>query len=212
MPVTPAPLGKWSPLREAYYTQYTQGMSNHPGRRPAADPPSLSGEWGIIVPAVLIVGAVALLGFWPVMVWHGYTDTGGWRWDIHSTVAELTYWGVIGFIALLYRADHKPDRTAAPPKPKRERAWPPPKYVPPAPRLPDGFDPPSAALAPPAPRCHHLDAVPVDLSTGERVAWWCEACETQLDAGFGRLARPCCGSAPGTLHQYNCPHLKGSPS
>jgi hypothetical protein len=35
------------------------------------------------------------------------------------------------------------------------------------------------------PSCAHPDAVPVDLLlTGERVAWWCEACKTQLEAGF----------------------------
>jgi hypothetical protein len=35
------------------------------------------------------------------------------------------------------------------------------------------------------PSCAHRDAVPVDLLlTGERVAWWCEACETQLEAAF----------------------------
>ena len=42
----------------------------------------------------------------------------------------------------------------------------------------------SPARTPPPP-CAHRDAVPVDLLlTGERVAWWCEACETQLEAGF----------------------------
>jgi hypothetical protein len=36
-----------------------------------------------------------------------------------------------------------------------------------------------------APSCAHRDAVPVDLLlTGERVAWWCEACQAQLEAGF----------------------------
>jgi hypothetical protein len=35
------------------------------------------------------------------------------------------------------------------------------------------------------PSCAHRDAVPVDLLlTGERVAWWCEACQTQLEAEF----------------------------
>lgn len=65
--------------------------------------------------------------------------------------------------------------------------------------------PPASIVVPP---CYHLDAVPVDLSTGERVAWWCEACETRLPAEFGRLVRVCCGSGPGTRHQYNCPHRK----
>jgi hypothetical protein len=35
------------------------------------------------------------------------------------------------------------------------------------------------------PPCAHRDAVPVDLlMTGERVAWWCEKCQTQLPADF----------------------------
>jgi len=59
------------------------------------------GDWGIAIPALLIAFAVALVGFWPAMVWHGYTDTGGWKWDIHSTIAELVYFGVAGFIAVL---------------------------------------------------------------------------------------------------------------
>jgi hypothetical protein len=61
------------------------------------------GDWGIAVPAVLITFAVALVGFWPAMVWHGYGGPTGndWRWDIHSTIAEAVYWGVIGFIAAL---------------------------------------------------------------------------------------------------------------
>jgi hypothetical protein len=168
---------------------------NQPNRQRAPG----QGDWGIAVPFFAGLMIVALVGFWPAMVWHGYGGPTGndWRWDIHSTIAEAVYLGVIGFIAVLVVAGNRPARTAV--KPKRERSWPPPKYVP----------PPSVAV-PPA--CRHLSAVPVDLSTGERVAWWCEACETQLDEAFGRLARPCCGSAPGTAHQYNCPHRKGSPS
>jgi hypothetical protein len=36
----------------------------------------------------------------------------------------------------------------------------------------------------PAAACEHRDAESVDLVTGERVAWWCEACGTQLAADF----------------------------
>jgi hypothetical protein len=57
-----------------------------------------AGGYGIIGPAVLIFFAVLLTGFWPVLVVHGQTDTGGWRWDIHSTYAELAYLGAIGFV------------------------------------------------------------------------------------------------------------------
>jgi hypothetical protein len=60
-----------------------------------------SGGYGIIGPALLVIGVVAVLGFWPAMVWHGYTDTGGWRWDVHSTVAEAVYFGVAGFVVLM---------------------------------------------------------------------------------------------------------------
>src|SRR5947209_19649892 len=79
-------------------------------RRVAGEPmPSMkSGDYGIIGPAFLIFFAVALVGFWPAMVWHGQTDTGGWRWDIHSTIAEAVYWGTIGFIALLCWLGNRP--------------------------------------------------------------------------------------------------------
>ena len=51
--------------------------------------------YGIIAPALLIIGVIAVVGFWPAMVWHGQTDTGGWRWDIHSTIGCLIWWGLI---------------------------------------------------------------------------------------------------------------------
>lgn len=74
------------------------------------------GDWGIIGPAIGIFFAVALLGFWPVMVVHGYTDTGGWRWDIHSTYAELAYAGTIGFVALMIWLGNRPAKL--PPAPR----------------------------------------------------------------------------------------------
>ena len=155
------------------------------------------GDYGIIGPLVLIVFAVALVGFWPVMVWHGYGGPTGtaWRWDIHSTIAEGTYLGVIGFIALMCWLGTRPAKIAPPKGRLRVEAT-----------TPEQLRPPPASVC--VPPCYHLDAVPVDLSTGERVAWWCQACETQLGEGFGRLVRPCCGSAPGFPHLYNCPHRK----
>ena len=60
-----------------------------------------AGGYGIIGPAILIFLAVLLAGFWPVLVVHGQTDTGGWRWDIHSTWAELAYLAGAGFVATL---------------------------------------------------------------------------------------------------------------
>lgn len=72
------------------------------------------GDWGIIGPGLLIIAVVAVIGFWPAMVWHGYTDTGGWRWDIHSTIAELVYWGIILAVvitSILARANSPEIRT-----------------------------------------------------------------------------------------------------
>ena len=85
-------------MREAYYTQYTCVMSQPVRQRPR---PPAQGDWGIAIPFFAGLMVIALLGFWPAMVWHGYTDTGGWKWDIHSTVAEAVYFGVMAFIAAL---------------------------------------------------------------------------------------------------------------
>ena len=144
------------------------------------------------------------MGFWPVMVWHGEGGPTGtdWRWDIHSTVAEAVYLGVVGFVVLMAWLGNRPAGRLRPPKGRlRVEAT-----------TPEQLAPPPASIIVTPPSCCHLDAVPVDLSTGERVAWWCEACETQLDEDFGRLVRPCCGSAPGTPHVYNCPNWKEQPS
>lgn len=82
-------------------------MSNHQASR---------GDYGIIGPLILIAFAVTLIGFWPVMVVHGYTDTGGWRWDIHSTIAELVYLGTVGFVALMIWLGNRPAKL--PPAPR----------------------------------------------------------------------------------------------
>lgn len=78
--------------------------------------PPAQEDWGIAVPFFAGAMVIAVVGFWPAMVWHGYTDTGGWRWDIHSTVAELVYLGVVAFIITLAWLGSRPARTAAPPK------------------------------------------------------------------------------------------------
>lgn len=81
-------------------------------------PPSVAkGDCGIAVPFFAGVVAVALLGFWPAMVWHGYGGPTGndWRWDIHSTVAEAVYFGVMAFIIALVVTGRRPaSRTPAP--------------------------------------------------------------------------------------------------
>ncbi len=43
--------------------------------------------------------AFALLGFWPAIVWHGQNDMGGWRWDVHSTVACMVWWGILASVS-----------------------------------------------------------------------------------------------------------------
>jgi hypothetical protein len=151
---------------------------------------SKPGDYGLIGPLVLIFFAVALVGFWPAMVWHGYTDTGGWRWDIHSTVAEGVYVGVIAFIGVLAWAGNKQPEPVAP-KAVTELRPPPPSVCVPAPRL-----------------CLHPGAVKVNSSVYPDLTYrcWCPGCGTGLPAAF-RWA--CCGAAPGSepgdSHTYNCP-------
>lgn len=157
-------------------------------------PQSRPGDWGLIGPLLLFGGITALVGFWPAMVWHGYTDTGGWRWDIHSTVAELAYWGVLGFLAAMIALGNRPARTRAAVSAPPGRLRPPPPVT-------------------SRPICLHLRAVKVDSVTDRTVIWccWCPDCEAGLPANF-RLA--CCGTEPGdgttpARHAYNCPHRKG---
>jgi hypothetical protein len=66
-----------------------------------------------VVAAGLVIG---LTGFWPVMVVHGYTDTGGWRWDIHSTIAELAYVGAVAFVALMIWLGNRPPKLSRAPR------------------------------------------------------------------------------------------------
>ena len=42
-----------------------------------------------------------LVSCWPAIFWHGQAKTGGWRWDIHSTVACSVWWGSILLAAIL---------------------------------------------------------------------------------------------------------------
>lgn|SRR5512146_2619547 len=159
-----------------------------PSRKPRND-------YGIIGPGLLIVFAVALIGFWPVMVWHGYGGPTGndWRWDIHSTIAEGTYLGVIGFIVLMAWLGSRPAKTASPPRPERAA---------------ESTSPPPAP-----PLCLHRNAVRVESAVNPAVTLenWCPDCETPLGVMF---RRSCCstppGSRPGDGHLYNCPHRKES--
>lgn len=159
-------------------------------RCPRCDQPA---EWGILLPLIFGAGLIAVVGFWPAMVWHGYTDTGGWRWDIHSTVGCLVWWGILVFLGFLcwLAGDRTAKEVTAPPSVA--------ELLPP---------PPSVTV----PRCRHLNAVPVDnLYDPDQPpwAWLCPAetggCGRRLPAEFGRLRRSCCGTAHGTPHWWNCP-------
>jgi hypothetical protein len=154
---------------------------------------------GIIGPGFLILCVVAVIGFWPAMVWHGYGGPTGtaWRWDIHSTIAEAVYFGAIGFIVFLCWLGNRPAQRG--------------------PRPPRGPLPVEVLRPPPPsvvarPVCLHLNAVKVNSAVpGLDLTYrcWCPACETALPATF---RYPCCGGEPGTLpgdgHAYNCPHRK----
>ena len=63
--------------------------------------------WGVIEPLLLIGGAIAVFGFWPAFVVHGQTDTGGWRWDVHTTIACGVWWGVIALFTFIIWAGHR---------------------------------------------------------------------------------------------------------
>jgi hypothetical protein len=151
--------------------------------------PARKGNPGVIGPLLVIAGAVALLGFWPAMVWHGQTATGGWRWDDRSTAACCIWWAACALFFVLGWANEQGKHRLPPPPPVRTP-------VPPGPS--------------PLPACAHGDAVRVGsvLDEDETVAWWCPACETRLDAGFAppsRLLRSCCRTDPATPHWYRCP-------
>jgi hypothetical protein len=54
-------------------------------------------RYGIIGPALLWGGIIAVAGFWPAMAWHGEGGPTGtaWRWDVHSTIGCLIWWGLV---------------------------------------------------------------------------------------------------------------------
>ena len=193
-PVRPRNAGR-QPARQVpvYRRPRNHAYSCRCGRCPQSQP----GDWGIIGPGLLIIGVIAVIGFWPAMVWHGYGGPAGtaWRWDIHSTIGCLIWWGFLAAVIALAWADRRPQRTVRPPRG----------------RLNVEALPPPAVVAPPI--CLHLNAVMVESITDPAVAvaYWCEACETQLGEDFTRPMRPCCGTPPGGDHLYNCQYADRLP-
>lgn len=133
---------------------------NQPVRQRPRPPARGGGDPAVIF--FVTVAGIFLVFCWPAIVWHGYTDTGGWRRDIHSTVAVAVWLGLVAFIAgLIWLGNRSP-------RPARR------------PVTPDRLPPPPTSVAA-RPVCRHGGKVPVDLFTGERVAYLCPDCDTQLD-------------------------------
>jgi hypothetical protein len=174
---------------------------SHPGRparQPGRRPPARNtrggvADWGIVEWGLVLVAVMVVLG-WPAMVWHGKGGPTGndWRWDIHSTIAEGVYLGIIGLIVFLAWLGNRLPADRAP-------------KAPPSP-LP--VTPP--ATAPTRPGCRHAGAVKVDAYYDETVVYccWCPDCDkNDLPANF---RRPCCGTEPGNPHWYSCPEVAGT--
>ena len=85
-----------------------QDVTGTPRRTPRGD---FITRNGIIGPGILIGFAVLLVGFWPALAWHGHTATGGWRWDIHSTIGCLIWWAItLGPLIAVVIADARKKR------------------------------------------------------------------------------------------------------
>lgn len=148
-----------------------------PARRQVRDS-SGSGWFWLIVLMMILYGL-------PAGIWHRGTG---------FVIAAAIWWPVLTGIVILaligsYRQKH--------PKPP-VRAAPAPESLPPP--------PPSVTVAA-IPPCQHPNAVRVENLLNPDAApwaWLCPECNEELPAEFGRLARPCCGSAHGDRHVYNC--------
>lgn len=181
-------------------------------------PPS-GGGWGILIPAVIAF----LIGFWPFIFWHGckYGGSGlsacgsgsDWTWSAQTWIACGIWWGVIAIpvtVALVAKGSANRKLPKPPPPPPELKV--PRRFgfavtdAPKRPLPPTPYDtPPSPPPIQAPPVCVHGATVPVDLGTGERVAWWCPDCDTQLGPEFIPPRRTCCGTPSGTPHLWNCP-------
>jgi hypothetical protein len=183
-PAAPRPVYRSAPRSHAY---------NCPCNRCVQVRAQNKGGVGILLPAALIIGVVTVVGFWPAMVWHGDGGPTGtaWRWNIDSTVAELTYFGAIAFVTVVIWLCRKyaymagPDPTALP---QPDRWWEGPEYqraaLKQAAKRPAGE--PLLPRPPDTPICLHRNAIRVEsvLDKDQTVAWWCPDCEETLDPGF----------------------------
>jgi hypothetical protein len=160
------------------------------------------GNAGIIGPGLVVIFVVALVGFWPAMVWHGEGGPTGtaWEWNVDSTVGCCIWWGIwvlgltVAFVSASAgrrRAIRAEDRASA----ARVAAA----------QAVAAARPLEAATAP----CKHPNAVPVDNDMLGRLAWWCPDCETQLSPGdicqHPNAVPSVSQWEPGVIFGYYCP-------
>jgi len=174
--------------------------------RPSPSSGLIGFDMGCFAVILVIVGIGALIGFLSRLPGFLSRLTGETWWTIGVCAAALV---LIGFVA---RAAST--RAVRPPKGRLKVEATPQCYCASCMAgVPCSSAPPPLRPSPPAPfvaqrpPCPHLNAVPVDLPTGERVAWLCPACNEGLPLEFARLRRPCCGTLHGTQHYGTCPHF-----
>ncbi len=85
--------------------------------KPDRDDGLVVGPWGLLALVVIFIS------IWPVTVWHGYGGPTGndWRWDIHSTIAEAVWLGLVAFVTVLVVIGNRPAKrlpSARPPAPR----------------------------------------------------------------------------------------------
>jgi hypothetical protein len=160
-PATPAQYRPPAPRanRPVYRRPRSHAYSCRCSRCVQSMPSMKNGDFGIIGPILVALVVIVPVFFWPAMAWHGYTATGGWRWDIHSTIACLTYWCILVFLVILLGLANKP-KTAN-------------SHT----RMPNTLD----WQAPPI--CVHRKATRVNnTASGELAKWSCSDCQTEFDA------------------------------
>ena len=185
---------------------------NNTVQRRTSRPPqrNTGGDAGIIGPVILIGGIVFLTLCWPALVWHGYGGPMGtdWRWDIHSTIACLVYWGVLIFIAGMIWLGNKPAKHPRPPKGRLQ------VEATPQPPVSSASTAPQPVPVPQPPLCLHLNAVKVPSVLDRSLIYrcWCPDCDPDCKAPLpANFRRPCCGTEPETPHLWNCPQAQGAP-
>ena len=158
-PRTPRPVYR-RPRSHAYSCRCARCVQSMPSMK--------NGDFGIIGPGLVFLIIVVPVFFWPAMVWHGHTATGGWSWDIHSTIACLAYWGVLILPLVLLGIVSTSKTAKSYSRTPNTQNW----------------------QAPPI--CVHREAIPVDSTvSGDLPKWWCSiARENSMLIGIGDHREP----------------------